>query len=509
MRTLHEALGEVESYSPAEERLNRRRRSIGLVLGPVAFVAVLWLPLSSLAAPAHRLAAVVALVAVLWLTEALPLAVTAMAGPILAVLSGVAPARLALAPFADPLVFLLIGTFMMAEAMFVHGLDRRIAFAALGSRLVGPNLGRLIFVYAALGAAMSMWVSNIATTALMFPIGLSLIAHFARAEPPGNASVPRFALGLMLLTSFAPAVGGLATPVGTAPNLIGITLLDRHANISVPFFRWVAVTLPIAVVLLVFLIGYFHTVFLRGLSLPKVSTELVRREQQELGPMTPGQRNVLMAFTVTSILWVTPGLAALTGASGAAWSRTLAETMPPGVAAMVGAILLFVLPVEWRSRRFTLSWTEAVRIDWGIILLYGGGLALGELAFATGLAEAAGRGLAARLPVETPLTLTMLFTGFAILVSEATSATVTATMVVPIAIVVAEAAGVRPLEPALGATLGASMGFMMPISTASNAIVYGSGYVPITAMIRHGLVCGIAAFVVIVPFVLFFGSLVF
>ena len=507
MRTLQEALGEVETYSPAEERLNRRRRTIGLVLGPIAYIAVLWLPLSTLAAPAHRLAAIVALVAVLWLTEALPLAVTAMAGPILAVLSGVAPARVALAPFADPLVFLLIGTFMLAEAMFVHGLDRRIAFAALGSRLVGANLGRLVFVYAALGAAISMWVSNIATTALMFPIGLSLVAHFARAVPHDNTSVPRFALGLMLLTSFAPAVGGLATPVGTAPNLIGISLLDRHADIAVPFFRWVAVTLPIAVTLLVFLIGYFHTVCLRGLSLPTVSTELVRREGQLLGPVTRGQRNVLVAFAVTSILWVTPGLVGLTG--GAALSRRLSETIPAGVAAMIGAILLFVLPVDWRSRRFTLTWTEAVRIDWGIILLYGGGLALGELAFATGLAEAAGRGLAARLPVETPLTLTMLFTAFAILVSEATSATVTATMVVPIAIVVAQAAGVRPLEPALGATLGASMGFMMPISAASNAIVYGSGYVPITSMIRHGLVCGIAAFVVIVPFVLYFGSHVF
>ncbi len=507
MRTLQEALGEVEAYSPAEERLNRRRRTVGLVLGPVAFVTVLWLPLATLSSSAHRLAAVVALVAVLWLTEALPLAVTALAGPILAVLCGIAPARVALAPFADPLVFLLIGTFMLAEAMFVHGLDRRIAFAALGSRVVGANMGRLVFVYAAVGAAISMWVSNIATTALMFPIGLSLIAHFARAVPHDNTSVPRFALGLMLLTSFAPAVGGLATPVGTAPNLIGISLLDRHADIAVPFFKWVAVTLPITVTLLVFLIGYFHTVCLRGLSLPTVSTELVRKEGQQLGPMTRGQRNVLIAFSVTSILWVTPGLVGWTG--GAALSRTLSETIPAGVAAMVGAILLFVLPVDWRSRRFTLTWTEAVRIDWGIILLYGGGLALGELAFATGLAEAAGKGLAARLPVETPLTLTMLFTGFAILVSEATSSTVTATMVVPIAIVVAKAAGVRPLEPALGATLGASMGFMMPISAASNAIVYGSGYVPITAMIRHGLICGIAAFVVIVPFVLYFGSHVF
>jgi sodium-dependent dicarboxylate transporter 2/3/5 len=150
-----------------------------------------------------------------------------------------------------------------------------------------------------------------------------------------------------------------------------------------------------------------------------------------------------------------------------------------------------------------------VRIDWGIILLYGGGLALGELAFATGLAEAAGRGLAAWLPSRTPLTLTLLFTAFGIVVSEATSSTVTAAMAVPTAIVVAQAAGVHPLEPALGATLGSSMGFMMPISSASNAIVYGSGYVPITSMMKHGLVCGVAAFLVIIPCVLILGRLVF
>jgi sodium-dependent dicarboxylate transporter 2/3/5 len=509
MRTLQEALGEVETYSPAEERLNRRRRTLGLVLGPLAFAGVLLLPMAGLPVPAHRLAAVVTLVCVLWLTEALPLAVTAMLGPILSVLVGVAPARSALAPFADPLVFLLIGTFMLAEAMFVHGLDRRIAFAALGSRIVGSSLGRLVVVYAALGAAASMWMSNIATTAMMFPVGLSIVAYFARIAPPGDKSISRFALGLMLLTSFAPAVGGLATPVGSAPNLIGISMLDRHASVTVPFFRWFAVTLPIAVTLLLFLLAYFRLTCFRGVSLPSFDADLVTREQLELGPSTRGQRNVVIAFGVTVALWMSPGLLSLAGAPGAAWSRILVDVVPEGIAAMVGAVLLFVLPIDWRSRRFTLTWAEAVRIDWGIILLYGGGLALGELAFATGLAEAAGRGLAAWLPSETPLTLTLLFTAFAIVVSEVTSSTVTATMVVPIAIVVAQAAGVRPLEPALGATLGSSMGFMMPISSASNAIVYGSGYVPITSMIRHGLICGVAAFVVIVPCVLVLGRFVF
>ena len=181
-----------------------------------------------------------------------------------------------------------------------------------------------------------------------------------------------------------------------------------------------------------------------------------------------------------------------------AFARGYEKAMPEGVAAMVGALLLFVLPVDWRSRKFTLTWDEAVRIDWGIVLLYGGGLAMGALAFSTGLADAMGRGITAWLPTKTSFALTTIFTGAAILLSEATSNTAAANMIVPVAIAVAQAAGIRPIEPALGATLGASMGFMMPISTAPNAIVYSSGFVPITAMMRYGVVLDIIAFVLIV-----------
>jgi solute carrier family 13 (sodium-dependent dicarboxylate transporter), member 2/3/5 len=165
---------------------------------------------------------------------------------------------------------------------------------------------------------------------------------------------------------------------------------------------------------------------------------------------------------------------------------------------MIGALLLFVLPVSWRARRFTLSWEEAVRIDWGIILLFGGGLAMGELAFSTGLAEAIGRGATSWLPAHSSFALTMLFTAVAILMSETASNTASASMIIPVAIAVAQAAGVNPLLPALGATLGASMGFMMPISTPPNAIVYSSGHVPINAMMKHGIALDIAGFVVIV-----------
>jgi sodium-dependent dicarboxylate transporter 2/3/5 len=176
---------------------------------------------------------------------------------------------------------------------------------------------------------------------------------------------------------------------------------------------------------------------------------------------------------------------------------------------MAGALLLFVLPLDWSTRRFTMTWEEAVRIDWGIVLLYGGGLAMGALAFSTGLAEAMGRGITSWLPSHSTTALTILFTLTAIVLSEATSNTAAANMIIPIAIAVSQAAGVRAIEPALGATLGASMGFMMPVSTPPNAIVYSSGFIPITSMMKYGIVLDIIGFFVIVGLVLTLGPIIF
>jgi sodium-dependent dicarboxylate transporter 2/3/5 len=214
--------------------------------------------------------------------------------------------------------------------------------------------------------------------------------------------------------------------------------------------------------------------------------------------------NVLIAFGATVALWIAPGVLTITGLAGSAFARAFATAVPESVAAVTGAILLFLLPVSWRARRFTLNWDEAVRIDWGIILLFGGGLAMGELAFSTGLAAAMGHGITGWLPAQSSAALTILFTAVAIVMSEAASNTASANMIVPIAIAVAQAAGVSPLEPALGATLGASMGFMMPISTPPNAIVYSSGHVPIGSMMRHGIALDIAGFIMIITVVLGF-----
>jgi sodium-dependent dicarboxylate transporter 2/3/5 len=507
VRTIHEAIRTVETYSPAEERFNRRRRSVGLFLAPVVFLTILALPIQGLDARAHELAAIFAVMIVLWVSEALPLPVTALIGPLTAIVLRIAPARATLAPFADPVIFLFIGSFMLAEAMFVHGVDRRIAYTALSSRLVGASALRILGAYGAVAMLLSMWISNTATTAMLFPIGLSILTHLSREGGPRQGGMPRYAMGMMLMTSFAASVGGIGTPVGTPPNLIGLGMLERLTGTRVSFVHWMMLGVPIAVVLFGFLLVFFGATCTRGVTIAEGSAELVREELRKLGPMTRGQRNVLAAFGVTVLLWIAPGLFTIFGLDQSAFARAYASAMPEGVAAMMGALLLFVLPVDWKARRFTLTWEEAVRIDWGIVLLFGGGIAMGELAFSTGLAEAIGRGLTARLPAHDTATLTILFTATAIVISECTSNTASATMIVPIAIAVAQASGVRPIEPALGATLGASMGFMMPISTPPNAIVYSSGYVPITSMMKFGVVLDLVGFVVIVGFVLALGRL--
>jgi sodium-dependent dicarboxylate transporter 2/3/5 len=335
---------------------------------------------------------------------------------------------------------------------------------------------------------------------MMFPIGLSIVGHLTEGRESEKGS-REFAYAMMLITAFGASIGGIGTPIGTPPNLIGIGMLQRIANVDISFFRWMALGVPVVVLLFGFLVAYFYLRTLRHITIQPGRADAIRGELERLGPVSNGQRNVLLAFGVTIGLWLLPGLLTIAGLGDTAFARQFAAVVPESVAALTGAVLLFVLPVNWRARRFTLTWEEAVRIDWGIVLLFGGGLAMGELAFSTGLAEALGRGITSWLPAQTAFALTVLFTGVAIVMSEAASNTASANMIVPVAIAVAQAAGVDPLQPALGATLGASMGFMMPISTPPNAIVYSSGYVPIGTMMKHGLALDVAGFVVIVALV--------
>lgn len=489
-----------EPLSPWEKAFERLRYRLGLTLAPVLF-ALLWCwPMPGLNGEAHRLAAVMGAVVVLWVTEALPLPVTAMIGASACVVLRVAPAKNVFAPFADPLMFLFIGSFILARAIFLHRLDRRVAMGVLSLPWVGQRPGRVLFAFGAVTAVVSAWISNTATTAMMFAIGLSILAFVFERPPESGVAVRRqYATGLMLMTSFSASIGGMATPVGTPPNVIGLGFIRNTLGVEFTFFKWMLVGVPAAAVLYLFLFGYLNYFCQAGVTELEGSRELLRREKAALGGWTTGQRSTLIAFLATVLLWIVPGAVALVLGEESAAYRFLNASLPEAVAALLGACLLFLLPGGHGRRAIT--WAEAREIDWGVVVLYGGGFALGVLSSQTGLAEAIGRGVTGLLPVERGLSLLVASTLLATFVSEVTSNTASANIVVPVVMAVAQQVGVDPLEPALGATLGASLGFMLPVSTPCNAIVYGSGYIPLGRMIRYGVLLDIAGAAVIVVLV--------
>jgi sodium-dependent dicarboxylate transporter 2/3/5 len=488
--------------SEAERRFERIRRRSGLFLGPLIFLVLYFLPLRGLSPAAHALAAVIAWVITWWITEPIPLAATALFGTVLCVLLAVGDVKTAFAPFADPIIFLFLGSFMIARAMTAHGLDKRFAYKMMSQRWVGNSTGRILFAFGAASAFISMWISNTATTAMLFPIGLGIISAMAEmiSAESGKTVTPerlRLGTGMMLMAAYASSIGGVGTPVGTPPNLIGIAMMERFAGVKIPFFKWMLFAVPLLLVM--FLLAYGLLFFLHKPEVAELEggQAFVRKELARLGRWTRGEKNAFLAFLVAVILWVMPGFLVLFLGKDSPASRFYNSRFPEAAAAIIAAVLLFLLPVDRERRRYTLSWKQAVEIDWGTLLLFGGGLSLGNLMFETKLAEALSTGILHLFGATSLWTLTLVGIYLAILASETTSNTAAATMLVPIIISLAAAFGVNPIPPAIGTTLGCSWAFMLPVSTPPNAIVYGSGLVPITKMIRGGVLLSLSGGLVI------------
>jgi sodium-dependent dicarboxylate transporter 2/3/5 len=482
-----------ETLSEQEQTFDRWRNTIGLFLGPLVAVAVYAMDMPSLSPRAHVLAAILSWTVVWWVCEPIPLAMTALLSSVLCVVFGVSEAKAVFAPYADPIIYLFLGSFMLAEAMAIHGLDKRFAYGIMSLRLVGNSTGRILLAFGFICAFLSMWISNTAATAMMFPIALGVVYALAdiRARKTGRKIDPlklRFGTGMMLMAAYAASAGGIGTPVGTPPNLIGIAMIEKFCGVKIAFFQWMSFAVPL--LLLLFALLYVLMYFLHKPEVARIEggTEFVLDERRKLGQWTRGQKNALFCFLVTVTLWLIPGVLSVVFGDGAPISKAYGKLMPEGVAAVTGALLLFLLPVDWKKREFTISWTQATKIDWGTLLLFGGGITLGTMMFDTKLAEVIGTGLLKMSGATSVWGITFGAIYIAMLVSETSSNTASANMVIPVMIALAQAAGVNPLPPAIGATLGASWGFMLPVSTPPNAIVYGSGMVPITSMIRAGIV---------------------
>ncbi|MBI4196352.1 MAG: DASS family sodium-coupled anion symporter [Deltaproteobacteria bacterium] len=482
-----------ELLSPAEERFERIRKTTGFFLGPLLFLTLLLIPIPALAPAAHQLLAVQGWVVIFWVTEAIPLPATALLGALLAVFLGVAPPKEVLAPFADPIVFLFLGSFILAEAIMIHGLHKRFALAILSKRFAGRGPSRVLLACGLITAVISMWISNSATTAMMLPVALGVLDAMSEVKSPGR----RFASGIMLMIAYGASVGGIGTPVGSPPNLIGIGFIQSLAGVKITFFEWMLLTIPLLVVMYGVLFLILKILHPSQETDFKNLPDLARAAQSQHGGWNRGERNAFIAFCVAVLFWILPSLLALIYGKEHAFVHLVSSRLDESVVAVFAALLLFILPINWRERQFTIGWSQAVRIDWGTLILFGGGLTLGKLMFSTGLAEFIGSQLTEVTGVKSLWGVTGVAIALSILVSEATSNTASASMIIPVMIALAKSAGISPVPPALGACLGASFGFMLPVSTPPNAIVYGSGRVPITAMIRVGVIFDIVGFFII------------
>jgi sodium-dependent dicarboxylate transporter 2/3/5 len=497
MPSIEENLEIREVISPQEARFEKWRNRAGFFLAPFVFLLIFYAPLN-LKPEAHNLAAITAAIIILWICESLPMPVTALTGAALCVLFKVAPAREVFAPFADPLMFLFIGSFILARAIFLHDLDKRFAYGVLSLNWIGARPSRILFAFGAVTAFISAWISNTATTAMMFAIGMSIITFLFKQEKETGVKISRnYATALMLITSFAASVGGLATPIGTPPNVIGLGFIRQLLGAEISFFKWMMIGVPVVVVLYLFLYFYLNYLAPAGVKEIAGSAEMIRREKASLGKWTRAQKSTVIAFSTAIMLWIFSGLIALVAGETSEIYKAINSRLPEAVGAIAGAVLLFLLPGNKTGEK-AITWQEAVKIDWGVVLLYGGGFTLGVLSFQTGLAESIGRNLTALLPLSGELGLLIASVLVAVIISETTSNTASVNMVVPVVIAIAQTSGADPLIPALGATFGASLGFMLPVSTPCNAIVYGSGYIPLMKMVRYGILLDIFGAIVII-----------
>ena len=481
----------------AEIRFDEMRRKVGLVAGPLVFLLVLAWPFASLTPEGHRLAAVMGLVIVFWVTEALPLAVTALLGPTLVVLLQVSPAGVTFRPFASPTIFLFIGSFILAQALFVHRVNERIAYGVLSLRIIGAHPTRILIAYGLLAASLSAWMSNTATAAMLVPIGLTLL-RFMESE----ATIPkRYGTALMLMTTYCCSRGGMATPVGTPPNLIAIGMISDQLDVRITFFQWMLFSIPIVLVLLAIVFAYLSWVGRTGVrEIPGVE-QIIAERKRALGPWRRGELNAIIAFGVTIVLWIGPGLLALVLGTDHPVVASVTASVPSAVAALVGVVLLFLLPNS-KTEPTTITWRQAAQIDWGTILLFGGGLALGALAGATGLAREVAVGITGLVDVSEIATLTFAAAIFTVVLSEAMSNTAATNIAIPIVISMAQAVGVNPVIPAVAVALAASVAAVLPVSTPPNAIVYASGRVTITEMMKYGLLMDATAITLVPALVL-------
>ena len=495
-----QSMGMFEESQPVDKPYGVRHR-IGLFLGPALFVLFLFIPDSVLERQARDVAAVAVLMAVWWICESIPLAATALVPLAAFPLMKVVPAKEVAASYASPEIFLFMGGFFIAVSMQRWGLHKRIALAIVS--LVGVRGDRIILGFMVATAFLSMWISNTATTMMMLPIGLAVLITLEESlsRGGGGASLAAFKMALMLSIAYAANIGGIGTLIGTPPNIVFAAQV--HALVpqagEVTFTKWMMVGLPLVIVFIPVTWLILTRVGIRGAHIHfEGGREVIANERKGLGAMNPGEKRTLVIFIITVAAWITRGDIRLGHFTICGWASvaSLGKYVHDSTVAIAAALALFLTPVDYRRGQFVLTWKAASRIPWGILILFGGGIALGKGFSESHLAAriAYAMGLLSHTPVILLVVLTAILVTF---LTEITSNTAVATIFLPVLAATATGFGVHPFVLMIPATISASCAFMLPVATPPNAIVFSSGSVTMSGMVRVGIIMNLIGVVLV------------
>ena len=439
--------------------------------------------------------------AVWWMTEAISLYATALLPLAAFPLSGATTIKQAAAPYGHELIYLFLGGFIIALALERWGLHRRMALTAL--RAVGTSPWMIVGAFMGIASALSMWVTNTATTIMLLPVAVSII-HLLRTRSAGGgddhgvsadtaASDQNFPVCLLLGIAYAASIGGIGTIVGTAPNLFVVSFLQNQLGVEISFARWMLIGVPLVLVFVpcVWLL-LTRIIYPVSIQPSPGAFQLLQAESLELPPMQRGEKLTLMVFAATALAWVFRPLLNQLQVVGI---RPLEGLTDPGIA-ILGALILFVLPAGSEHRRFVMDWETAVKLPWGLLILFGGGLSLAAALDASGFSAFLGSRAAVLAPLPT-WGIVLLVTGLMIFLTELTSNTATTATLVPLLYAVAAGLGLDPLMLILPAAIAASCAFMLPVATPPNAIVFGSGMISVRQMCRAGLYVNILGILLI------------
>jgi sodium-dependent dicarboxylate transporter 2/3/5 len=424
-----------------------------------------------------------------WVFEAVPIAVTSFIPLILFPLLGIMDMRQAAAPYAHPIVFLFMGGFMIALALEKHRLHQRIALNLI--RITGTSGNGIILGFMISTGFISMWISNTATAMMMMPIALSVIRLLQSNDNVKPHELPKdqrnFALGLLLMVGYAATLGGMATIIGTPPNVVFAGLVDEFYREKLGFGNWMLIGVPVATMLLLSThVIITRVLFPNNLSNVEGTDVLIKKNLQEMGALSKAETLVLIIFGLTSFFWVF---------QQALNTYILKEELLNDTnIAMTGGLLMFVTPVDIRNNKFLLTWKDTERMQWGILFLFGGGLCLASGLEGAGIIQAVGKWTAGQSSLSLWIILSLIVT--TVVLSEFLSNVALVQIFVPVVFGIAEGMHINPVTLAVPVTLAASIGFMFPIATPANAIVFASGYIRMKDMIRAGLLLDLASILI-------------